>query len=44
LPINREYIKSVRNLTKEQEQALWKDMISGNKKESMLNRVGKDNK
>ena len=32
MPINREYIKSVRNLTKEQEQALWKDMISGNKK------------
>jgi RNA polymerase sigma factor (sigma-70 family) len=32
LPINREYIKSVRKLTKEQEQALWKDMISGNKR------------
>jgi RNA polymerase sigma-70 factor (ECF subfamily) len=32
LPINRKYIKSVKNLTKEQEQALWKDMISGNKK------------
>lgn len=32
MPINREYIKSVRKLTKEQEQALWKDMISGNKR------------
>jgi RNA polymerase sigma-70 factor (ECF subfamily) len=32
LPINREYIKSVKKLTKEQEQALWKDMISGNKR------------
>lgn len=32
MPINREYIKSVKNLTKEQEQALWKDMISGNKR------------
>ena len=32
MPINREYIKSVKKLTKEQEQALWKDMISGNKK------------
>lgn len=32
MPVNREYIKSVKNLTKEQEQALWKDMISGNKR------------
>jgi RNA polymerase sigma factor (sigma-70 family) len=32
LPINREYIKSVKKLTKEKEQALWKDMISGNKR------------
>lgn len=32
MPINREYIKSVKKLTKEQEQALWKDMISGNKR------------
>ena len=32
MPINRKNIKSVRNLTKEQEQALWKDMVSGNKK------------
>lgn len=32
MPINREYIKSVKKLTKEQEQALWKDMILGNKK------------
>ena len=32
MPINREYNKSVKNLTKEQEKALWKDFISGNKK------------
>ncbi len=32
MPINREYIKSVKKLTKEKEQALWKDMISGNKR------------
>lgn len=32
MPINREYITSVKKLTKEQEQALWKDMILGNKK------------
>ena len=32
MPSNREYIKSVKNLTKEQEQALWMDMISGNKR------------
>lgn len=31
MPINRKHIKSIKNLTKEQEQALWKDMISGNK-------------
>lgn len=32
MPINREYITSVKKLTKEQEQALWKDMILGNKR------------
>ncbi len=32
MPINREYITSVKKLTKEQEQALWNEMISGNKK------------
>ncbi len=32
LKINKKYFESVRNLTKEQEQTLWKDMISGNKK------------
>lgn len=32
MPINREYIKSVKKMTKEQEQALWKDMISGNRR------------
>lgn len=32
MSVNRTYIRSVKNLTKEQEQALWKDMISGNKK------------
>ena len=32
LKINKKYFESVINLTKEQEQTLWKDMISGNKK------------
>ena len=32
LKINKKYFESVKNLTKEQEQTLWKDMISGNKK------------
>ena len=32
MKINKKYFESVKNLTKEQEQALWKDMISGNKK------------
>lgn len=32
MQINQNYIKLIRNLTKEQEQALWKEMISGNKK------------
>ena len=32
LKINKKYFEFVKNLTKEQEQTLWKDMISGNKK------------
>ena len=32
MKINKKYFESVINLTKEQEQTLWKDMISGNKK------------
>ena len=32
MKINKKYFESVKNLTKEQEQTLWKDMISGNKK------------
>ena len=32
MKINKKYFESVMNLTKEQEQTLWKDMISGNKK------------
>ena len=32
LKINKKYFESVKNLTKDQEQTLWKDMISGNKK------------
>ena len=32
LKINKKYFESVKNLTKEQEQTLWKYMISGNKK------------
>ena len=32
LKINKKYFESVINLTKEQEQTLWKHMISGNKK------------
>jgi len=32
LKINKKYFESVMNLTKEQEQTLWKHMISGNKK------------
>lgn len=32
MQIKREYIKSVKSLTKEQEQTLWKDMLTGNKK------------
>lgn len=32
MPIKREYIKSGKNLTKEQEQTLWKEMLACNKK------------
>ena len=32
MKINKKYFELVKNLTKEQEQTLWKDMISGNKK------------
>lgn len=32
LKINKKYFESVINMTKEQEQTLWKNMISGNKK------------
>lgn len=32
MKINKKYFESVKNLTKDQEQTLWKDMISGNKK------------
>ena len=32
MPTERYYIKSIKNLNKEQEQALWKDIITGNKK------------
>ena len=32
MKINKKYFESVMNLTKEQEQTLWKHMISGNKK------------
>ena len=32
MKINKKYFESVKNLTKEQQQTLWKDMISGNKK------------
>ena len=30
--LNREDIKSVRNFSKEQEQALWREMITGDKR------------